>query len=107
MARMSVNQAPIGRAALLEALRLAGMSGKALAVASGANESAIADGINRRNGRSFDIDWLFNTDPALRPVIALFLRQVERVLELTPETKAEIDADRIAELLRLLLRRSA
>lgn len=81
-----------------EALKRSGMSQKEMAINARCSESQLADGLN--GVRNFSVDWLW-TQPNK---FWLELRELtDQAKQLTPENKAAARAERIGELVRLLL----
>lgn len=81
-----------------DAMREADLSQKAFAVDAQQSESVISEALS--GGRHLSADWLYAQNDGF--LLAL-MKGIERARHLTPESKAALRANRISELIRLLL----
>ncbi len=104
-ARMS---AKTDRATVVSLLRAVltdtGTSQKVLAVNAEVPESVISDALNPQGQRHFALEWLCDQDDA---VVLAFVQELMRARGLTPASKREVVAERIGELVRLLIQEAA
>ncbi len=76
-----------------------GRTQKEMAHAAGQKESALSDALNG-NGRNLEVDWLLSQGA---DYVAEFIADVQIRMGLTVESKRDLKAARISELIRLLL----
>ena len=102
MVRMTANPS-VTRTAIRVAMQVTGISQKAMALTAGIPESVLSDALNGR-GRHLETDWILAQSEAF---INAFWKSIEAQLGLTSESKREVRAARIGELVRLLMEETA
>jgi hypothetical protein len=102
MARMRVNQS-VSRAAVREAMARTGTTPKQFVdranTVSACHASTFSESLNGQ-GRNLETDWILAQDEAF---ILAFWESVKHQMQLTPESRQAARAERIAELVRLIV----
>lgn len=98
IARIAVNQS-VSREAVRVAMGQTGLTQQQFADAAGCPESTFSDALNQR-GRNLETDWILAQTPAF---ILAFWQSVERQRGLTSAARQAVKAERIAELVRLIV----
>src|ERR1051326_6814701 len=84
-----------------DAMRAIGLSQKAFAINAGQTESVISEALS--GTRNLAVEWVYAQEDAY---LVEFIDGMERARQLTEEAKGSLRADRIAELVRLILDRT-
>lgn len=81
-----------------EAMRRAGLSQKAFAIDAGITESVLSEALS--GARHLSVDWLWSQGDLF---VAELIKLVSERRNLTEQTQRSLRAERVAELVRLLL----